>query len=196
MQAQSQAVNDNLDEVLGAEGQTSGSEYDFTYANAGENEPTQSENLEQEIADNFDDIKFDDAASEEIAADTDDEISDEIEPQATSTVVEMSDEISSKAVEPKISEPEILPEATQNDEAHLVEPSNAASIGEIDENSMLAAFGLPTTKPKVASAEHDELKTQLGKKIADQVVSSLDANLIREALKGLNIKITISFEEK
>ena len=196
VQAQSQAVNENLDEVLGAEGQTSGSEYDFTYANAGENEPTQSENLGQEIADNFDDIKFDDAASEEIAADTDDEISDEIEPQATSTVGEMSDEISSKAVEPKISEPEILPEATQNDEAHLVEPSNAASIGEIDENSMLAAFGLPTTKPKVASAEHDELKTQLGKKIADQVVSSLDANLIREALKGLNIKITISFEEK
>ena len=61
---------------------------------------------------------------------------------------------------------------------------------------MLAAFGLPTAKPKAASAEHDELKTQLGKKIADQVVSSLDANLIREALKGLNIKITISFEEK
>lgn len=196
VQAQSKAVNENLDEVLGAKGQTSGSEYDFTYANAGENEPTQSENLEQEIADSFDDIKFDDTASEEIAADTDDEISDEIEPQTTSAVGEMSDEISSKAVESKISEPEILPEATQNGEAHLVGPSNAASIGEIDENSMLAAFGLPTTKPKVASAEHDELKTQLGKKIADQVVSSLDANLIREALKGLNIKITISFEEK
>lgn len=194
VQAQSQAVNDNLDEVLGTEGQTSGNEYDFTYVDAGANEPAQSENLEQEIADNFDDIKFDDAASEEIVADTDDEISDEIETQATSAVGEMSDEISSKAVESKISEPEILPEATQNDD--LVEPSNAASIGEIDENSMLAAFGLPTTKPKVASAEHDELKTQLGKKIADQVVSSLDANLIREALKGLNIKITISFEEK
>ena len=177
VQAQSQAVNDNLDEVLGIEGQTSGNEYDFTYVDAGADEPAQSENLEQEVADNFDDIKFDDTASEEIAADTD-------------------DEISSKAAEPKISEPEILPEATQNDEAHLVEPSNVASIGEIDENSMLAAFGLPTTKPKVASAEHDELKTQLGKKIADQVVSSLDANLIREALKGLNIKITISFEEK
>ena len=196
VQAQSQAVNDNLDEVLGAEEQTSGSEYDFTYANAGENEPTQSENLEQGIADNFDDIKFDDTASEENVADANDKISDETETQTTSAVEEMSDEISSKAVEPKISEPEILPEATQNDEAHLVEPSNAASIGEIDENSMLAAFGLPTAKPKVASAEHDELKTQLGKKIADQVVSSLDANLIREALKGLNIKITISFEEK
>ena len=196
VQAQSKAVNENLDEVLGAEGQTSGNEYDFTYVDTGANEPAQRENLEQEIADNFDDIKFDDAASEETTADTDDKISDEIEPQTTSAVEEMSDEISSKAVEPKISEPEILPEATQNDEAHLVEPSNAASIGEIDENSMLAAFGLPTAKPKVASAEHDELKTQLGKKIADQVVSSLDANLIREALKGLNIKITISFEEK
>ena len=196
VQAQSQAVNDNLDEVLGVDEQTSGNEYDFTYVDAGENEPAQSENLEQEIADNFEDIKFDDAASEEIAADTDDEISDEIEPQTTSAVEEMSDEISPKAAESKISEPEILPEATQNDEAHLVAPSNAASIGEIDENSMLAAFGLPTAKPKVASAEHDELKTQLGKKIADQVVSSLDANLIREALKGLNIKITISFEEK
>jgi len=196
VQAQSQAVNDNLDEVLGAEGQTSGSEYDFTYANAGENEPTQSENLEQEIADNFEDIKFNDAASEEVVADTDDKISDEIEPQTTSAAEEMSDEIPSKAAESKISEPEILPETTQIGEAHLVEPSNAASIGEIDENSMLAAFGLPTAKPKVANAEHDELKTQLGKKIADQVVSSLDANLIREALKGLNIKITISFEEK
>ena len=195
-QAQSQAVNENLDEVLGAEGQTSGSEYDFTYVDAGANEPAQSENLEQEIADNFDDIKFDDAASEEIAADTDDEISDEIEPQTTSAAEEISDEISPKAATSKINEPEILPETTQIGEAHLVEPSNAASIGEIDENSMLAAFGLPTTKPKVASAEHDELKTQLGKKIADQVVSSLDANLIREALKGLNIKITISFEEK
>ena len=196
VQAQSQAVNDNLDEVLGTEGQTSGNEYDFTYVDAGANEPAQSENLEQEIADNFDDIKFDDAASEEIAADTDDEISDEIEPQATSAVEEMSDEISPKAAESKISEPEILPETTQIGEAHLVEPSNAASIGEIDENSMLAAFGLSTAKPETASAEHDELKTQLGKKIADQVVSSLDANLIREALKGLNIKITISFEEK
>lgn len=207
VQAQSQAVNENLDEVLGAEGQTSGNEYDFTYVDAGANEPAQSENLEQEIADNFDDIKFDgaarqdlassdDAASEEVAADTDDEISDEIEPQTTSAAEEMSDEIPSKAAESKISEPEILPETTQIGEAHLVEPSNAASIGEIDENSMLAAFGLPTAKPKVASAEHDELKTQLGKKIADQVVSSLDANLIREALKGLNIKITISFEEK
>ncbi|MFC2588213.1 MAG: hypothetical protein ACFNYB_07985, partial [Campylobacter sp.] len=196
VQAQSQAVNENLDEVLGAEGQTSGNEYDFTYVDAGANEPAQRENLEQEIADNFDDIKFDDAASEEIAADTDDEISDEIEPQTTSAAEEMSDEIPSKAAESKISEPEILPETTQIGEAHLVEPSNAASIGEIDENSMLAAFGLPTAKPKAASAEHDELKTQLGKKIADQVVSSLDANLIREALKGLNIKITISFEEK
>ena len=195
-QAQSQAVNENLDEVLGAEGQTSGSEYDFTYANAGENEPTQSEDLEQEIADNFDDIKFDDAASEEIAADMDDKISDEAESQAASAIEKINDEISPKAATSKINEPEILPETTQNDEAHLVELSSAASIGEIDENSMMAAFGLPTAKPKVASAEHDELKTQLGKKIADQVVSSLDANLIREALKGLNIKITISFEEK
>ena len=195
-QAQSQAVNENLDEVLGAEGQTSGSEYDFTYANAGENEPTQSKNLEQKIADNFEDIKFGDAASEEIASDTDDKISDEAESQAASAIEEINDEISPKAAASKINEPEILPETTQIGEAHLVEPSNAASIGEIDENSMLAAFGLSTAKPETASAEHDELKTQLGKKIADQVVSSLDANLIREALKGLNIKITISFEEK
>ena len=74
---------------------------------------------------------------------------------------------------------------------------DAASIDDIDENTMLAAFGLkdmPQTSSKNDAKE--DYKEELTKKITKHVHESLNESSLRDVLKDMNIKINISFEEK
>ena len=74
---------------------------------------------------------------------------------------------------------------------------DAASIDDIDENTMLAAFGLkdiPQTSLKNDAKE--DYKEELTKKITKHVHESLNESSLRDVLKDMNIKINISFEEK
>ncbi len=74
------------------------------------------------------------------------------------------------------------------------------SIDEIDEADMLKAFGLkgeaPTAKEEKSGKNPQDIKAELTKKITEHITSSLDESSIKEALKDMNIKINISFEEK
>ena len=74
---------------------------------------------------------------------------------------------------------------------------DASSIDEIDENTMLAAFGLKGT-PKTSSKNEtkEDYKEELTKKITKHVHESLNESSLRDVLKDMNIKINISFEEK
>jgi len=74
---------------------------------------------------------------------------------------------------------------------------DVASIDDIDENTMLAAFGLKDT-PKISSKNDakEDYKEELTKKITKHVHESLNESLLRDVLKDMNIKINISFEEK
>ena len=74
---------------------------------------------------------------------------------------------------------------------------DVASIDDIDENTMLAAFGLkdiPQTSSKNDAKE--DYKEELTKKITKHVHESLNESSLRDVLKDMNIKINISFEEK
>ena len=74
---------------------------------------------------------------------------------------------------------------------------DASSIDDIDENTMLAAFGLkdiPQTSSKNDTKE--DYKEELTKKITKHVHESLNESSLRDVLKDMNIKINISFEEK
>ena len=74
---------------------------------------------------------------------------------------------------------------------------DATSIDDIDENTMLAAFGLkdiPQTSSKNDAKE--DYKEELTKKITKHVHESLNESSLRDVLKDMNIKINISFEEK
>ena len=74
---------------------------------------------------------------------------------------------------------------------------DAASIDDIDESTMLAAFGLkdmPQTSSKKETKE--DYKEELTKKITKHVHESLNESSLRDVLKDMNIKINISFEEK
>ena len=74
---------------------------------------------------------------------------------------------------------------------------DVASIDDIDENTMLAAFGIkdiPQTSSKNDAKE--DYKEELTKKITKHVHESLNESSLRDVLKDMNIKINISFEEK
>lgn len=78
------------------------------------------------------------------------------------------------------------------------------SIDDIDENSMMAAFGLSDAKMVLDSVGEIEIKNdknvdfkdELSKKISEHITSSLNESSIKDVLKDMNIKINISFEEK
>ena len=74
---------------------------------------------------------------------------------------------------------------------------DAASIDDIDENTMLAAFGLKDI-PQISSKNDakEDYKEELTKKITKHVHESLNESSLRDVLKDMNIKINISFEEK
>ena len=76
---------------------------------------------------------------------------------------------------------------------------DVASIEEIDENTMQAAFGL-NIAPQTSSCDETKIdadyKEELTKKITKHVHESLNESSLRDVLKDMNIKINISFEEK
>ncbi|WP_107953115.1 Highly acidic protein [Campylobacter concisus] len=76
---------------------------------------------------------------------------------------------------------------------------DVASIEEIDENTMQAAFGL-NNAPQTSSYDETKIdadyKEELTKKITKHVHESLNESSLRDVLKDMNIKINISFEEK
>ena len=92
-------------------------------------------------------------------------------------------------------------EAAQEEPENLVAADelnfDATSIDEIDENTMLAAFGLKDM-PKTSSKNEtkEDYKEELTKKITKHVHESLNESSLRDVLKDMNIKINISFEEK
>ena len=74
---------------------------------------------------------------------------------------------------------------------------SSSFTSDIDENTMLAAFGLkdiPQTSSKNDAKE--DYKEELTKKITKHVHESLNESSLRDVLKDMNIKINISFEEK
>jgi len=100
------------------------------------------------------------------------------------------------------------PEAMQNEPeiAQELHPSEYGDIEQISEKDMALALNesgfesgeaadLGSHKSQTAS-KIDELKAQISDAVAKNLENSLQDGELREALKNLNIKINISFEEK
>ena len=113
-------------------------------------------------------------------------------------------EISSEQDAQEISEPE----AAQNEPriAQQLNPSEYGDIEQISEKDMALALNesgfasgeavnLSSQKAQTTS-KIDELKAQISDAVAKNLENSLQDGELREALKNLNIKINISFEEK
>ena len=182
-----------------------------------EDEPKDDENLDEISEAGEEQIQVDDEkAEEDIEEEALDEISsEELENLESSESENASNEMSVEELE-DVSEPEAKEDLGLVDETFEEENAqeenaqddskgaasselnfDAASIDEIDENTMLAAFGLkdmPQTSSKNDAKE--DYKEELTKKITKHVHESLNESSLRDVLKDMNIKINISFEEK
>lgn len=134
-------------------------------------EPADDENLTQDI--------FDEESAEDIFADFEQDMQEISEPEAAQN------------------EPEI---------AHKPHPSEYGDIEQISEKDMALALNesgfeggeaanLSSQKAQTTS-KINELKAQISDAVAKNLENSLQDGELREALKNLNIKINISFEEK
>ena len=176
-----------------------------------EYEPKDDENLDEISEADEEQIQVDDEKTEEdIEEEALDEISsEELENLESSESENASNEMSVEELEAKEDlglidetfEEENIQEENAQKESKDAAPSelnfDAASIDDIDENTMLAAFGLkdmPQTSSKNDAKE--DYKEELTKKITKHVHESLNESSLRDVLKDMNIKINISFEEK
>ena len=177
-----------------------------------EDEPKDEEKLDETSNADEEQIQVDDEkAEEDIEEEALDEISsEELENLESSDSENASSEMSAEELE-DVSEPEAKEDLGLADEAFEEENAqddskdvasselnfDAASIDDIDESTMLAAFGLKGT-PKTSSKNDakEDYKEELTKKITKHVHESLNESSLRDVLKDMNIKINISFEEK
>ena len=113
-------------------------------------------------------------------------------------------EISSEQEEQEISEPEALQNEPEIEPQ--LDPSEYGDIEQISEKDMALALNesgfdggevanLSSQKAQTTS-KINELKAQISDAVAKNLENSLQDGELREALKNLNIKINISFEEK
>lgn len=182
-----------------------------------EDEPKDDENLDEISEADEEQIQIDDEkAEEDIEEEALDEISsEELENLESSESENASNEMLVEELE-DVSEPEAkedlglvdetfeeenAQEEDAQEESKDAAPSelnfDAASIDDIDENTMLAAFGLKDM-PQISSKNDakEDYKEELTKKITKHVHESLNESSLRDVLKDMNIKINISFEEK
>ncbi|QPH96101.1 Highly acidic protein [Campylobacter concisus] len=183
-----------------------------------EDEPKDEENLDEISEADEEQIQVDDEKVEEdIEEEALDEISSEelenLEPsESKNASSEMPEEELEDMSEPEAKEDlglvdETFEEENAQEEEDAQEESkdaapselnfDAASIDDIDESTMLAAFGLKDM-PKTSSKNDakEDYKEELTKKITKHVHESLNESSLRDVLKDMNIKINISFEEK
>ena len=136
----------------------------------------------------LEDLAFSEAALKEPQAEENLELQDEAFEEEPQVEENLEDEVFEE-------------EAAQEEPRNLVAADelnfDATSIDEIDENTMLAAFGLKDM-PKTSSKNEtkEDYKEELTKKITKHVHESLNESSLRDVLKDMNIKINISFEEK
>jgi len=182
-----------------------------------EDEPKNDENLDESSEADEEQIQVDD---EKVEGDIEEEALDEISSEELENL-EPSDSKNASSKMPveepeDVSEPEAKEDLGLADETFAEENAqeedaqeeskdaasselnfDAASIDDIDENTMLVAFGLkdmPQTSSKNDAKE--DYKEELTKKITKHVHESLNESSLRDVLKDMNIKINISFEEK
>ena len=182
-----------------------------------EDEPKDEEKLDETSNADEEQIQVDDEkAEEDIEEEALDEISsEELENLESSESKNASSEMLVEELE-DVSEPEAKEdlgladetfeeENTQEEDAQEESKDaasselnfDAASIDDIDENTMLAAFGLKDM-PQISSKNDakEDYKEELTKKITKHVHESLNESSLRDVLKDMNIKINISCEEK
>ena len=182
-----------------------------------EDKPKDDENLDESSEADEEQIQVDDEKVEEdIEEEALDEISsEELENLESSESENASSKMPAEELE-DVSEPEakedlgLVDEAFEEENAQEEEVKDdikdvasselnfdATSIDDIDESTMLAAFGLKDT-PQTSSKNDakEDYKEELTKKITKHVHESLNESSLRDVLKDMNIKINISFEEK
>ncbi|MDO5046770.1 hypothetical protein [Campylobacter sp.] len=127
--------------------------------------------LPDELPGEFDDEKFD----------IKDEAEFEIKEQNLSSVIKNENTAS---------------EAGKKDfEIYESDATSYDDIEQISEEQMKRALEESLDEVVLKRSEVD-IKTELTNKISDHIATSLSASSIKEALKGMNIKINITFEEK
>lgn len=122
---------------------------------------------------------------------------EEIKDEKSEDLEEIS-ELEPKVEENFVIEDEGLEEKVENLADGLNDLNfDVSSIDDIDEDTMLAAFGMEANDGSQSDKKIDaDYKEELTKKITKHVHESLNESSLRDVLKDMNIKINISFEEK
>ncbi|WP_103581310.1 Highly acidic protein [Campylobacter concisus] len=182
-----------------------------------EDEPKNDENLDEISEADEEQIQVDDEkAEEDIEEEALDEISsEELENLDPSESENASSKMPVEELE-DVSEPEakedlgladetfeeenVQEDDAQDDSKYAASSElnfDAVSIDDIDENTMLAVFGLKDMHQTSSKNDaKEDYKEELTKKITKHVHESLNESSLRDVLKDMNIKINISFEEK
>ena len=135
---------------------------------------------------------------------TQDVLGDELADDIFAVEKQGETEISSEQEEQEISESEAM--QNESEIAQQLDPSEYGDIEQISEKDMALALNesgfasgeavnLSSQKAQTTS-KINELKAQISDAVAKNLENSLQDGELREALKNLNIKINISFEEK
>ncbi|MGP1359863.1 Highly acidic protein [Campylobacter sp.] len=153
-----------------------------------------SENLESELQEEFDASTLT-KLEEEQNLDNGSNLVDEIKDEISEDLEEISE------LEPE-EENFVIEDEGLEEVENLADRLNdlnfdVSSIDEIDEYTMLAAFGMEANDGSQNDKKIDaDYKEELTKKITKHVHESLNESSLRDVLKDMNIKINISFEEK
>ena len=155
-----------------------------------------SEILESELQEEFDASALT-KLEEEQNLDNESNFVEEIKDETSEDLEEIS-ELEPKVEENFVIEDEGLEEKVENLADGLNDLNfDVSSIDEIDENTMLTAFGMEANDGSQNDKKIDaDYKEELTKKITKHVHESLNESSLRDVLKDMNIKINISFEEK
>ena len=147
-------------------------------------------------------VEKEDFASEENL--TQDVLDDELADDIFAADDQSKTEINLEQDEQEISEPEAM--QNESEIAQQIDPSEYGDIEQISERDIALALNesgfasgeavnLSSQKAQTTS-KINELKAQISDAVAKNLENSLQDGELREALKNLNIKINISFEEK
>ena len=174
-----------------------------------EEELLEEDTLDLELDDN-DDLKFEDLS---LSLDTPEALEEEANVEAEipenqeEIIDDFAEEIDEKIEEEKeqaLEEEQLLPKA--NISFDDMESDDIDSLDDLNENMLKHAFGeeldeedtptltVPTQKEK--NQEIEVIRDEIESSIAKSISSLAQSDILREALKGMRLNITITFDEK
>lgn len=154
------------------------------------------ETTQQETDENTSESEITEQIQSEFASEPENAELDEMENISGSDIATQS-EIGSEIVKPQ-EDQERSEISVNNDFDTLSESDILSTFGEVSEfaNEQVAQNSMLESTEECDSCDDEALKDELSREITEQITQKLSSGALKDALKNMNIKISVSFEEK